>query len=132
MTAEPLLNTTPVIFWHAVCALAALVAGTVQFALPKGSMLHRGIGRVWVLLMLTVAGTSLFIHTQPVLGIWSPIHLLSLLVLVTVPLAVWHARRNRIAEHRRAMIQLYLLALVGAGIFTLWPGRIMHQVVFGG
>lgn len=29
------------------------------------------------------------------------------------------------------MIKLYLLALVGAGIFTLLPGRIMHAVVFG-
>ena len=131
MTLDPLLDTTPVIFWHAVAALAALACGAAQFALPKGSTLHRGLGRVWVVLMLTVAGTSLFIHTLPVWGIWSPIHLLSLLVLVTVPLAVFYARRRRIAAHRRAMIQLYLLALVGAGVFTLWPGRIMHQVLFG-
>lgn len=29
------------------------------------------------------------------------------------------------------MIKLYLFALVGAGIFTLLPGRIMHTVAFG-
>jgi uncharacterized membrane protein len=36
-----------------------------------------------------------------------------------------------VAEHRRAMISLFLGALVIAGAFTLVPGRIMHQVVFG-
>jgi uncharacterized membrane protein len=29
------------------------------------------------------------------------------------------------------MIWLYALALVATGLFTLWPGRIMHAVVFG-
>jgi uncharacterized membrane protein len=29
------------------------------------------------------------------------------------------------------MTALYIFALVGAGIFTLLPGRIMHAVVFG-
>lgn len=29
------------------------------------------------------------------------------------------------------MIKLYVFALIGAGIFTLLPGRIMHAVVFG-
>jgi uncharacterized membrane protein len=29
------------------------------------------------------------------------------------------------------MISLYFFALIGAGIFTLLPGRIMHEVVFG-
>lgn len=131
MTPDPLLDTTPVILWHTVAALVALVLGAVQFALPKGSILHRGLGWAWVLLMVAVAGTSFFIHTLPVWGIWSPIHLLSLLVLATVPLAVVHARQHRVAAHRKAMTQLYLLALVGAGLFTLWPGRIMHQVLFG-
>jgi uncharacterized membrane protein len=29
------------------------------------------------------------------------------------------------------MLGLFLGALVIAGLFTLWPGRIMYQVVFG-
>jgi uncharacterized membrane protein len=60
-----------------------------------------------------------------------PIHLLSIFTLITLPLAVWAAHRHRVAEHRRAMISLFLGALVIAGAFTLVPGRIMHQVVFG-
>ena len=29
------------------------------------------------------------------------------------------------------MAWVYALALVVTGLFTLWPGRIMHQVLFG-
>jgi uncharacterized membrane protein len=64
-------------------------------------------------------------------GPWSPIHLLSVLVLVTLPLAVWHAHRHRVRRHRSAMISLYAFGLIGAGVFALLPGRVMHEVVFG-
>jgi uncharacterized membrane protein len=64
-------------------------------------------------------------------GEWSPIHLLSILVLVTVPLGVWRAHRHEVAAHRRIMISVFASALVIAGPFALLPGRIMHAVVFG-
>jgi uncharacterized membrane protein len=50
---------------------------------------------------------------------------------VTLPLAVFAAHRHRVETHRRAMIFLFVGALVIAGTFTLLPGRIMHQMVFG-
>jgi uncharacterized membrane protein len=34
--------------------------------------------------------------------------------------------------HRNSMIQLYVLALLLTGAFTLVPGRTMHAVIFGG
>ena len=82
------------------------------------------------MLMLTVPVSSLFIHKIQLWGPWSPIHLLSILVLVTLPLAVLHARRHDIAQHRIAMLTLFTGALVIAGRFTFLPGRIMHAVVF--
>jgi uncharacterized membrane protein len=30
------------------------------------------------------------------------------------------------------MVQLYVLALLVTGLFTLWPGRLMHEAIFGG
>jgi uncharacterized membrane protein len=72
----------------------------------------------------------LFIHKIRLWGPWSPIHLLSILVLVTLPLAVLHARRHDTAQHRVAMLMLFTGALVIAGGFTFLPGRIMHAVVF--
>ncbi len=65
------------------------------------------------------------------MGPWSPIHLLSVFTLITLPLAVMHARRHRVGRHRNAMIAIFVGALVIAGAFTLAPGRIMHAVVFG-
>jgi uncharacterized membrane protein len=130
MILAPLLNAAFVIQIHALAAIAAFAVGLVQLTAPKGTIPHRLIGWSWVLLMLTVAVSSLFIHTIRLWGPWSPIHLLSILVLVTLPLAVMHARRHDIAQHRMAMLMLFTGALVIAGGFTFLPGRIMHAVVF--
>ncbi|MBZ9917664.1 DUF2306 domain-containing protein [Mesorhizobium sp. BR1-1-12] len=129
MSLGPLLSARPPIPWLA--AFAALAIGGVQLALPKGTLRHRAMGYLWAALMLAVAISSFWIQQIRLIGPFSPIHLLSILVLVTVPLAVWHARNHRVAKHRKAMIALYIFALVGAGVFTLVPGRILHDVVFG-
>ncbi|MER9327488.1 DUF2306 domain-containing protein [Mesorhizobium sp. M0488] len=131
MSLGPLLSARPPIPWHAFAAFAALAIGGAQLALPKGTLRHRAMGYLWAALMLAVAISSFWIQQIRLLGPFSPINLLSILVLVTVPLAVWHARNHRVAKHRKAMIALYVFALVGAGIFTLLPGRVMHDVVFG-
>jgi uncharacterized membrane protein len=131
MSLGPLLSAPPPIPWHAFAAFAALAIGGAQLALPKGNVRHRVLGYAWVALMLVIAISSFWIQQIRLVGPFSPIHLLSILVLVTVPLAVWHARNHRVAKHRKVMISLYFFALIGAGVFTLLPGRIMHAVVFG-
>jgi uncharacterized membrane protein len=131
MTLAPLLDAPPVIRIHAFAAIAAFAIGAVQLAAPKGTIPHRLIGWSWAALMMAVAISSLFIHILRMWGLWSPIHLLSILVLVTLPLAVLHARRQDVRRHRNAMTSLFIGALVIAGAFTFMPGRIMHAVVFG-
>jgi len=131
VSLAPLLNAAPATKLHAVAALAALGLGAVQLAAPKGTLPHRTIGWVWVALMVTVAASSFWIHDLRVWGPWSPIHLLSIFTLATLPLAIVHARRHRVDRHRNAMIAIFTGALVVAGLFTLLPGRIMRAVVFG-
>jgi uncharacterized membrane protein len=131
MSLAPLLDAAPAISLHAFAAMSAFVLGLVQFAAPKGTLPHRTIGWVWVLLMLAVAISSFWVHQIRLVGPWSPIHLISIFVLVMLPLAVWRANRHQVSEHRRAMIALFSGALVVAGLFTLLPGRVMHAVVFG-
>ena len=131
MSLEPLFTASLPIQLHAYAALAALLLGAVQLLRPKGGGAHRVMGYAWVALMLAIAVSGLFIHQIRLIGPFSPIHILSLVILVTVPLAVIRARRGDIADHRRGMISIYWLALVGAGLFTLLPGRIMGQVFFG-
>ena len=131
MSLAPLLDAAPAIPLHALAAMAAFVLGIVQFAAPKGTLPHRTIGWIWVLLMAGVAISSFWIHTIRLVGPFSPIHLLSIFTLVMVPLAVWRAHTHRVADHKRIMIMTFSGALVIAGLFTLVPGRIMHAVVFG-
>jgi len=131
MSLAPLLDAAPAIPVHAFAAMTAFVLGVVQLAAPKGTLPHRTLGWIWVCLMLGVAVSSFWIHEIRLVGPWSPIHLLSIFVLITVPLAVWKAHRHQVVDHRRIMISIFTGALVIAGLFTLLPGRIMHAVVFG-
>ena len=131
MSLAPLLNAAPAIQLHAFAATAAFALGVVQLCAPKGTLPHRTVGWTWVALMVVVAATSFWIHDLRVWGPWSPIHLLSIFTLLMLPIAVIHARRHRVAQHRWAMISIFTGALVIAGIFTFVPGRIMHAVAFG-
>lgn len=131
MSLSPLLEEPFLVTWHAFAAFAAIVLGAIQLIAPKGTTRHRILGYGWAALMLWIAASSFWIHDLRIVGRWSPIHLLSIVVLVTVPLAVWHAHRHRVRRHRSAMISLFVLALVVTGFFTFWPGRTMHAVLFG-
>jgi uncharacterized membrane protein len=136
MNLAPLLAAAPAIPLHAFAAMTAFVLGVVQLAAPKlaapkGTLPHRTLGWIWVGLMLGVAISSFWIHEIRLVGPLSPIHLLSIVVLITVPLAVWKAHRHQVVDHRRIMISVFAGGLVIAGLFTLLPGRIMHAVVFG-
>ena len=131
MSLAPLLDAAPAIPVHAFAAMAAFVLGVIQLAAPKGTLPHRTIGWIWVVLMLAVAASSFWIHQIKLWGPSSPIHLLSIFTLVMLPLGVWYAHSHRVVDHRRVMIGIFSGALVIAGLFTLLPGRIMHTVVFG-
>ena len=132
MTFAPLLQASLSIQLHAFAAIGAFALGAVQLAAPKGTVPHRIVGSIWVLLMLVVAISAFFIHELRIWGPWSPIHLLAIFTLVMLPIAVWRAHKHAVAQHRRAMLGLFFGALVIAGLFTFLPGRIMHSVVFGG
>ena len=131
MNWQPLLGATPAIQVHAFAAMSAFTLGLVQLVAPKGTLPHRTVGWIWVGLMMVVCATSFWIHDLRVWGPWSPIHLLSIFTLAMLPLAVLHARRHRVVQHRNAMMAMFAGALVIAGLFTFLPGRIMHAVAFG-
>ena len=135
MSLTPLLSAPAVIQLHAFAAMGAFVLGIVQFTAPKGTIPHRTVGWIWVALMTIVAVSAFFIHNPRGWGLWGlfgPIHLLAILVLVLLPIAVGYARNHRVSGHSKTMIGLFLGALLVAGAFTFLPGRIMHAVAFGG
>ena len=117
---------------HALAAFAAVIIGGVQLWMRKGGRVHRIIGYIWVALMATVALSSFFIHEIKMFGAFSPIHLLSIFTLWSLYMAIRAAKDRRINAHRRWMQNLYVMALLITGAFTLLPGRTMHTVLFGG
>ena len=131
MTLAPLLDASPAIQLHAFAAMSAFVLGVVQLSAPKGTLPHRTVGWIWVALMLAVSISAFWIHQLRLWGPWSPIHLLAIFTLITLPLGVWYAHRHAVEYHRWTMIGIFAGALVIAGIFTFVPGRIMYQVAFG-
>lgn len=131
MSLAPLLDAALVIQLHAFAAMSALVLGLVQFVARKGTLPHRTLGWVWVVLLATVSISSFWIHQIRLVGAWSPIHLLSIFSLTMLPLGVWYAHKHRVSGHRITMISIFTGGMVIAGLFTLVPGRIMNAVVFG-
>ncbi|TCK28255.1 putative membrane protein [Ancylobacter aquaticus] len=132
MDLAPLLDASPAIRLHAFSAIAALALGTVQLVAPKGTLPHRTFGWLWSGLMATVAVSSFWINEMRWFGPFGPIHLLSLYVLWALPMALLRAHRSDIPRHAAGMTGLFYGGLVLAGLFTFWPGRIMHEVLFGG
>lgn len=133
MSLQPLLDALPPIPLHAMSAVAAFVLGIVQLAAPKGTLPHRTLGWIWVALMASVAASSFWIHGHSfrLWRTWSPIHLLSVFTLLMLVIGIVRARKHNIRAHAVTMVSIFAGALVVAGLFTLVPGRIMNQVVFG-
>ena len=131
MTLQPLEDAGPLIATHALLALIAFLLGLTQFLRRKGTSSHRVVGWLWVAIMAIVALSSFQIHTICSLGPFSAIHLLSIVTLLALVWGVGSARHHRISRHRTTMTALFVGALVIAGGFTLIPGRVMHDVVFG-
>jgi uncharacterized membrane protein len=131
MSLTPLLNAAPEVQIHAFAAITAFALGLVQLSAPKGTLPHRTLGWVWVVLMLVISASSFLLHGIRMWGPWSPIHILSVFTPIMLVLAVLAARGHRVRAHRIMMTSLFAGALVLAGLFTLVPGRIMHSVMFG-
>ena len=126
-----LLAKTQPIPLHAIAAMIAIILGGVQLSMKKGGVVHKRLGLIWVGLMLIVSFSSFFIHEIKLWGVYSPIHLLSLWTIFSVGLAIYFVRVGKIKRHKQVMVALYVFALILTGFFTLLPGRVMHQVVFG-
>jgi uncharacterized membrane protein len=111
---------------HLGLSLAALGIGIWQLSRKKGDRLHKALGWAWASFMLTTAAISFAIQAR---SRFSLIHALSVVVLITVPLGLFHARHGNIKAHRYTMVFTFA-GLAIAGAFTLLPYRMLGQLVF--
>jgi uncharacterized membrane protein len=135
MTLEPLLHAPVAVQIHVATVVPAAIIGTwLIFFSAKGGRFHRTLGYIYLSLMSFTAITTLWVHQLmpggPFFGL-SPIHLLIPLTLFGVYSAIQGARTHNLAQHRIAMLSVYVGGILIAGGFTFFPGRIMHAVVFG-
>jgi uncharacterized membrane protein len=122
------MNQLWVINLHALAAGLAVVLGGVQFMTIKGTWLHRGLGYGWVLAMLVVALSS-FGMQGIIAGSYGPIHILSVVSLISLVFAVRAARRGNVRLHKAIFTSLYI-SLCVAGVFTLLPQRYIGSRLF--
>ncbi|NBW50983.1 MAG: DUF2306 domain-containing protein [Betaproteobacteria bacterium] len=131
------MQLTPVIAIHMTAALAALVIGPVALWARKGRVqrtrLHRAAGYAWVTLMLATAISALFIRDYLQFNIagYTWIHLFVPLTLAGLFGAFRALYLKDISRHQKIMQGLYFGACIGAGAFTLLPGRYLGQLVWG-
>lgn len=132
MNLIPILQSSPVIVIHTAAALVAFLAGPVAILRRRRDIWHKAAGWLWVGAMLITALTGLMIFEIRLIGPFSPIHALCLLVLLMLWRGVAAIRAGRRIEHGRTMVQMHLYGMGIAGLFTMLPGRRMNAVLFGG
>ncbi len=128
-----LMQRHALIFFHLVTAVAALGLGLYMLLRRKGTPAHRTLGWMWVVLMTVTALATVFLrdYRLPNLLGYTPIHLFTVLVAVTLPMGIAYIRRGNVNGHRRTMTWLYIGSCVIAGLFTLLPGRFLGSLLWG-
>jgi len=138
MSLTPLLEAPWIIQAHAFAAFAAFVLGVVQFAAPKGTMPHKTLGVVWIVLMSVITISSIFVRPAlypglPLVKWFSWIHLFTIMTAFGVVAGVTMLVKGGpgLKYHARPFRGIFIGGLIIAGILAFLPGRIMHQVAFG-
>jgi len=127
-----LAQKQPVIALHLAFAVLALITGAVVLARRKGTFSHRVLGWTFAVLLGGTALTSAFIRDDRGFNIggFTPIHVLTAVTAVFLPLGIWRIRRGQVEAHRRTMTRMYIGACIIAGLFTLLPGRFLGNLLW--
>jgi len=113
---------------HLATVIPGIPLGAWVLRAKKGTAAHRMAGRIWAMMMVVTAIDSFWIRS--VTGSISPIHLFSVLTLVSIPVGIYHIRNGNVRGHERAMRGVYIGLLV-AGVVSLMPGRMLGSLLFG-
>lgn len=128
----PLLAASAAIKLHVLFVAAALAITAFIFLRAKGTMQHRVAGYAWVVAMAGTALSSFWISEIDLFAGFSPIHVISVFVLVQIVVGIRAARRRAVKIHRRVMTGMVWGGLGIAGALSFMPDRIMFAVIAGG
>jgi uncharacterized membrane protein len=113
---------------HLSTVIPAVPLGAYVLLRKKGDALHRMLGKVWAIMMMVTAIVSFWVRGAT--GHIGPIHIFSIVTLISIPLAIYHIRNGNVRGHMRAMRGPYI-GLCVAGLFALAPGRMLGNMIFG-
>ena len=132
-----------IIYAHATLALLAVPLGLYILLTIKGTKQHEMLGRIWVIFLILVSLTAIFI-TSPMTeklinpNLFSWIHVLVPYTIGSLVYSIWNIKKFKKTKierykfaHMYSMIGVYVGALLIAGAFTLAPGRFFHEILFG-
>ena len=128
------MNYTDLMYIHLVTVVPCFIIGTLLLLIKKGTRIHKNFGRIYMVLMMITAFITLFMPAEVgprILNHFGWIHSFSFLTIYTVPTAYWAIKKGNVRSHKRKMILLYFGALIIAGGFTFFPGRYLHNLLFG-
>lgn len=128
------MDYSTLMYWHLATVLPAFVIGTYLFIVKKGTVQHKVLGRIYMILMLITAIITLFMPAHVgsrLLDHFGFIHGFSILTIWAVPRAYFAIKKRDVTTHKRAMIGLYIGGMLIAGGFTFFPGRYLHTLLFG-
>ena len=133
MNFAPILSAPFEIQIHVAAAVLALVLGPVALYRQKRDRLHKVMGYVWVVAMLIVAVSALFIEAvvMPVVGPYGPIHLFAFWTFTSLWQAMAAIFRRDVRRHQTIMRALYWQALGLTALLSMLPGRRINEMVFG-
>lgn len=118
---------------HLATVLPCFLIGAWLLLRRKGTTVHKRLGRAYAVLILFTALVTLPMPAAVgprLLDHFGFIHLFSLLVLFSVPAALYSIRRGNVAAHRSHMVGVYAGGILIAGTFALMPGRLLHGWLF--
>ncbi len=111
---------------HLATVIPAFFIGTVVMTMKKGTQLHRMLGRIWGMLMMITAIDSFWL--QGLFGGIGPIHIFSVMTLISIPRGIIAIRKGNVKVHERAMTGPFI-GLCVAGAFSFIPGRVMGNAM---
>jgi uncharacterized membrane protein len=114
---------------HLGTIVIALVITPVMMLRRRGDKWHRRLGWVWSASMLITAIVSFRIGFEGKSG-FTPLYILSVLMLIQVPLLFFTARGRNIISHRRHARGMIIGGLLVAGIFTFPFNRLLGNWLF--
>ena len=121
------------IYLHLGTVIPAFLIGSYLMVVHKGTPLHKKLGKLYMLLMLSTALIVLFISAvvgPTLLNHFGFIHLFILLVIYSVITAYRAIKVGNVTRHKSTMIGLYVGGLLITGSLALMPGRMLGDLLF--